>query len=176
MYGGIVVRKQRKQHIPVIRLIGTIDEELFKSFSEQLAICEEAGVDNVSVELSSGGGVAYDALAFYSRMRLSSCYITVTAYGVVASAATLILAGGDMRLMARESWVLVHEDKANKFTGKVSEVERYGTHLRNMETQWNELLEAHGNMSADEWAKINLVDTYLTPEECLECGLIDKII
>lgn len=175
----MVVRSAQKQVVKsdrLIRIVGTIDEASFKEFSEQLYAYEQK--DNrlaVTIELSSGGGVAYDALAFGARMRNSPCDIIVKAYGFVASAAVLILAYGDARYMAAESWVMVHED-SDKLKGSVVDLERESKHLRCMERQWAFLLAARTKTLASKWATLHKDTTYLTAQECMDLGLVDKII
>lgn len=158
-----------------IQIIGSIDEENYKKFSEALYELEQESDEVVNVELSSEGGSAMDALAFVSRIRLSGCPIHISAYGLVASAATLVLAAGDIREMTREAWVMVHEDHG-KSKGSVSDLEKAATHLRRMENQWNNLMESHTKVDAETWARFNKETMYLNPQQCLEMGLIDRIV
>jgi len=159
-----------------IAIIGAIDEGAYLSFSNTLREYEQKKCDTVFVELSSGGGTAYDALSFYSRIRLSPCHITIFVTGLVASAAVLVLAAGDRRIMTKESWVMVHEDQAHKLTARVSELEKTGRHLRRLETQWNNLLAAKTTLSAAGWGRLHKTETYLSPEDCLRHGLIEEIV
>lgn len=164
-----------KKHDRLIRLIGVISEDSFKLFSEQLAELEASGDHAVIVELCSGGGSSYDALAFAGRIRNSPCDIVIRAYGLVASAAVLVLAAGDVRYMASEAWCMVHED-SNKLRGQVYELEREASHMRRMEEQWDVLLAELTNTSTAIWAQLHRKTTYLTATECLAFGLVDKII
>lgn len=158
----------------LIRIIGMIDENSFKEFSEQLYELEKTNKP-IHIELSSGGGVAYDALAFRGRIGSSPCVIKITAYGLVASAAVLILASGDVRYMAKEAWVMVHED-SDKIRGKVVDLERETKHLRRMEDQWNLLLERSTGTDWKVWERLHKDNTYLCAAECLKLGLVDKLI
>lgn len=159
----------------VIRLIGEINEEAFEKFSEQLAKFEESPNKPVYLDLSSGGGSAYDALAFAARIRLSACNIHIRAYGLVASAAVIILAVGDIRHMASECWVMVHEDSA-ELTGDVVHLERESKHLRELEDQWVQILEDNTKTDWRVWRQLHKDCAYLTPQKCLEYGLIDGVI
>jgi ATP-dependent Clp protease protease subunit len=159
-----------------IYIIEQINEESYLKFSLRMDILERESNKPILVELSSGGGVALDGLAFASRIRLSPCDVTIKAVGLVASAATIILAYGDKRLMTKESWVLVHED-SGKQRGSVSAQEKGVRQLRTFEDQWNGLLAARTKLSMPVWEKIHKQgDTYLTPQDCLKYGLVDKII
>jgi ATP-dependent Clp protease, protease subunit len=162
-----------------IRIIGDIDEEAFRQFDIKLTRLEEDGYEgDVGIDLMSSGGDAYSALAFYDRMRnTTNQAFTVRAYGLVASAAVLILAAGDVRQMASNAWVMVHEDGTEvEDRDRVSVAERSIKHARRMEDQWNNLLARRTRLSAEEWAKLNEPETYLDAEECLKAGLIDEVI
>ena len=158
-----------------IKIVGSIDEASFKAFCEEMDTLERSG-GVIDIELSSGGGNAYDALAFASRIRRSPHHIRITAFGLVASAAVMILAVGDHRMMTREAWVMVHEDTA-KPKGQVTYLEREVEHLRRMEAQWCTLLaRCTKGTSADYWASIHKETTYLCAGECKDLGLIDEVV
>lgn len=164
-----------KKDSRLIRVIGQIDEEAFKSFSEALHEYELQSDKSVTLELNSEGGTAYDALAFAGRMRDSSCNIIVKVHGIAFSAAVMVLAAGDERLMSKESWAMVHEDSV-KLKANVSELEREISHHRRMENQWNALLEELTETNYASWERLHKNSEYLDAKQCLELGLIDRII
>lgn len=160
-----------------IKIIGSIDEELYANFALQMDVLEaESKTKEIKIELYSDGGYATVALAFYSRIRLSSCPITILGTGLVASAATLILVAGDKRLMTKEAWFMTHEDGIGKFSGKVTDLETMARALRARETQWNLLLKERTGISLETWNKWNTKDFYLTAEECLDLGIVEGVI
>ena len=159
-----------------IWVVGEINNESYLEFSRKLTKLEEESSDLVQIELNSGGGVATDGLAFYSRMKNSPCNFEVYAYGLVASAATLILVGAHTRYMAKETWFMVHEDEVNiegaRVTPSLGEMKQYVK----MENQWNTILAKHTKVKKGSWKKMNLSTTYLSAEECLKLGVIDEIL
>lgn len=162
----------------VIRIIGSIDEDAFRKFSAQLLELELANSKaSITIELSSGGGTATDALAIVGRIRSSPCYkfINIEAYGLIASAAVMILAVCHLRSMSEEAWVMVHED-SGKIKGDVQTFEREAAHYRRMEDQWADLMAKYSTTSAEKWSNMHKATTYLTAKECLRLGLVDKII
>lgn len=158
-----------------IYITGEINEETFEKFCLELDTIEATKTKTVSLELSSHGGVATDALAIVSRMRTSPCKFIVTGYGLVASAATLILAYGDKRCMTKESWAMVHED-SGRVKGTVTEMRRETMQLSIYEEQWNMLLAARTDLNASSWSRLSNKTTYMGAEQCLATGLIDEII
>lgn len=166
-----------KSNKQVIQIIGTIDEEAYKEFSLTLAEIEAVAKKGtiITIEINSGGGGTYDALAFAAKIRRCSIPIHVVAYGLVASAAVLILAAGHKRYMTKEAWAMVHEDSA-KLKGNVVDLEREAGHLRRMEDQWADLLAEVTATDAEFWKQLHKKTTYLSASECLNLGLVDEVI
>lgn len=155
-----------------ITVSGEINEENFSNFSNDLAVLERPPFRPVQLHLISDGGDAYSALAFYDRIMVSPCPVHVHAYGLVASAAVLILAAGAKRYMGKSSWVMVHEDHGDT-SGNVSYLEIETAHLRSMENQWNDLMAKHTTIDAPGWAKLHKRTTYLSYADCISAGLVD---
>ena len=161
-----------------IYIIGAIDDEAYEKFSRRLTLLERRNPRApVEVELNSGGGEAYTALGFASRMRTSSCPIHVSAHGLIASAAVIILAYGDHRAMSNEAWLMVHED-SGEMVGNVTEIEKFAIQGRKMELQWAELLakRSKGKCDSAGWAQLHSETTYMTAQECLDAGIIDEVL
>ncbi len=161
-------------------IIGDINDESYKEFSEALSHIELLNnpdtSGSVEIELNSGGGDAVTALAFFSRMRTSPFKFEVTLHGCAMSAAVLILAAGDVRRMAREAWVMVHEDSETIKNAFVKTIEKRADQLRMLEEQWNELLASRTKTTVDTWHHLHDDETYLNAEDCLVMGLIEEII
>lgn len=158
-------------------IIGAIDWENYKVFSEALDELEQESKKPVEIELASDGGDAHAALAFNDKIRNSKCDILITGTGSVASAAVLILASGDYRQLTRAAWVMVHEESARyEHPLSVSEQERETKQARILETQWNKLLGGMTEASPEYWGKLHKETTYLSAQDCLALGLIDRII
>lgn len=159
-----------------IYLIGDIDHEAHIRFTRKLSRLECESDEPVTIVLSSDGGYATVALALYDRIKLSRCPIHITATGLVASAAVLVLAAGDTRCMTRSAWVMVHDDTAGiPKNARVSQARKHVTHGRRMERQWNHILSKVTATSADKWDELHKNETYLSPKECLMLGLIEEI-
>lgn len=156
-------------------IVGEITDEKYEDFSRALAKCEAENVKILQVELLSHGGDAHAALAFASRIRLTSITIQMRVIGNCASAAVLILASADERHMVESAWVMVHEDSGT-LDGNATELQREANHMRELEDQWNSLLEKYTGTSANTWSKLHKDTTYLTAKQCLKLKLIDEII
>lgn len=157
-------------------IVGEISFESYKEFAAELGEAESERCTQVDVELFSDGGDAHAALAFFSRIKGSSCEVRIIALGNVASAAVLILASGDYRVMTKEAWVMVHEEQC-ELPGSVSDLERETKQLRRLEDQWSDLLHKYTKTThPGVWSEMHKQTTYLDADECLELGLVDEVI
>jgi ATP-dependent protease ClpP protease subunit len=157
----------------MIRILGTIDNDAFRAFSE--AFDEYKIGAPVTIELNSHGGDAISALAIASKIRLHEGKVTIIVYGECCSAAVIILAYGHRRKMAEEAWVMVHED-TTKLKGEIHTLELELSHARRLEQQWCTLLAGSTFTSAAAWSVLHKKTTYLTANECKSHGLIDEVI
>jgi ATP-dependent protease ClpP protease subunit len=141
----------------MIRLIGCVDEEMLRYFVKAVAFLEKREVKEIPVYLHSEGGSAIIGIAKCS------------------SAATIILATADRRLITEETWVMVHED-SGKISGDISTMEREAEQKRRLENQWNNILAHFTGTSAKDWAALNKETTYFSAQDCLTYGLVDEIV
>lgn len=165
-----------------IYIIGSIDDVSFKEFSEELSRIENAyslkdmKKLTVEIEMNSHGGTAIDALAFYSRIRTSPITINITVYGYVASAAVLVFAGCKKRRMAKEAWMMVHEDSDSLKNVMTTVFKKHSDQMQRFENQWSFLLAQHSSTSAEEWLKLHKETTYLNSGQCVDLGIVDEIV
>jgi len=165
--------------IKKLYLTGEIDVNAYRRLSKAIHKAYDEDFSEVDLVIMSEGGDAYAALAIHDLINSYDGILPVntTGIGLVASAATLILASGVKRTLHKNAWVMIHEDTP-PVTGeeKVTDLELAVLHARRMEDQWNKLLAERTKLSAEEWAGINSVESYLTPSECLAYGLIDEVV
>ena len=160
-----------------INIIGDITEETFKEFHTALGKIEAKGLTEAQVTLMSHGGDAMAGLAIFDRMALSPISFTVVATGFVASAAVVILAAGDKKVMTPCTWVMVHEEQVDEIKStNVTHMEQNAHNYRKLEKQWCSILAQNSTTSMQIWEHLHRQDTYLDPTECLKLGLIDEIL
>ena len=95
--------------------------------------------------------------------------------GYVASAASLIAVCGNKRIMTKHSFMLIHQLKS-KLSGKFNEME---DEIKNLNFFMNNLKEIYlnnSNITSEKLEKLLVTDIWISAEQCLSLGLIDKII
>lgn len=164
-----------------IYIVGDINHEAYLQFTKRMCLLEGKGSQRIHIVLSSPGGDAQVALAFYDRIRLSPCPVTITATGLVASAAALILVAPKAikdRSMTENSWLMVHDDNLMDTATnlRVHAAVRYVKQLVKFENQWNKLMADNTKLKEDEWDGLHKKETYLNATECVRLGVVGEII
>lgn len=170
----------------IINIHGEITEDSYKRFKKQVnhiykLKVEEPDQDReVSIDLMSDGGCLYSALAYCATIRClkdSGVSVIIKAKGMVASSAVLILSYGSERIMMKESWVMLHESTLEGLEGDdLTKITQETKHLETLEKQYAELLASNSKTSYDTWRQLNKGVTYLSASQCLELGLVDRIL
>lgn len=164
-----------------IYLVGDISEESYLSFSKKIAFVlkkhKKGSLPNININLTSTGGDAYTALAFHDLLAnlKGKARITIHARGLVASAAVLILASGQVRVMSKNAWIMVHDDLVDLSDSRVAAARKDLNHYIRMENQWNSLMSNLTKADIKTWDKLHSDETFLTPTECFHLGLIDRV-
>lgn len=165
-----------------IYITGDIDHSAYTSFTKKLGRLENISDEQVHIVLSSDGGDGQVALAFYDRIRMSRCPISITGTGLIASAAALILVAPrdvSMRSMTESAWLMVHDDDIPEGALnnlRVSQADRYIKQMKLYEDQWNLLMEKSTGTSFKTWEDLHNNETHLTSKECLQLGVISAIV
>ena len=72
---------------------------------------------------------------------------------------------------------MLHEDSLGGIEGaQVAMIERVAAHGRRLENQWCKLFADVSNVSKEDWDKLHAVETYLSADDCMTMGILDKVI
>jgi len=131
----------------------------------------------VKVLINSPGGAVDDGFAIYDMMRYIRCPVTSICIGLAASAATIILLGGDKgrRLALPNTRILLHQP-SQSMRGVASDIEISANEILRIRRRINDLLARETGQSLDQIAKDLNRDYWLSAEQAVEYGLIDRVI
>ena len=91
------------------------------------------------------------------------------------SAAGLILAAGNKRLMGSRSWFMYHEISMSTH-GTVSELEEQLAQVRREMQEWARSMAEFTTKSEEFWEEVaHKHDFHLNAKECLSYGVIDEL-
>jgi ATP-dependent Clp protease protease subunit len=127
--------------------------------------------------INSEGGDVDDALAIYDVMQTLNTTVHTIAHGLVASAAGLILAGGDVRIAMPNSWFMAHQLRCGVEDVSPELMRTRTEQLERQAKQWARLMSDCTKHRAKWWEKKLATgdEWYLSPREMKRHGIVDKI-
>jgi len=132
---------------------------------------------DISLYINSPGGSVTDGMAIYDTMNFLQCDIVTYCVGQAASMGTLLLAAGTKgkRYALPNSRVMMHQPTGGA-TGQTSDISIAAKEILRWREQMNQLMANHTNKTAEEIASDTDRDFYLTAQDALEYGIVDKVI
>ena len=132
---------------------------------------------DISLYINSPGGSVTDGMAIYDTMNFLQCDIVTYCVGQAASMATLLLAAGTKgkRYALPNSRLMMHQPTGGA-TGQTSDISIAAREILRWRARMNELIASHTNKTVEEVAEDSDRDFYLTAQDALEYGVVDKVI
>ncbi|MEO0399979.1 MAG: ATP-dependent Clp protease proteolytic subunit [Pseudomonadota bacterium] len=162
----------------IIFLSGPVNDAVSTLVVAQLLFLE---ADNPKKEIAfyinSPGGSVSAGLAMYDTMQFIRPAVSTMVTGMAASMGSLLLTAGakDMRFSLPNSRVMVHQPSAG-FQGQASDIERHAQDILKIKRRLNEIYVSHTGQSYETIENTLDRDHFMSPEEAVEFGLIDKVI
>ncbi len=127
--------------------------------------------------INSEGGDVDDALAIYDVMQSLQCPVHTIAHGLVASAAGLVLAGGDNRIAMPNSWFMAHQMRVGSEEVRPEIMRTRTEQMERQALQWARLMADCTSHGVRWWRdKFKSGDEiYYTPKQMKRHGIVDHI-
>ena len=162
----------------IIFISGPIHDGMSTLVVAQLLFLEaENPKKEISMYINSPGGVVSSGLSIYDTMQYVRPKIATMCVGQAASMGSLLLAAGekDMRFCLPNSRVMVHQPSGG-FQGQASDIALHAQEILDLKKRLNMIYVKHTNQKISAVEKALDRDNFMTPEQALDWGIIDKII
>ncbi len=162
----------------IIFIGDSIDRELANIIQAQLLYLSNAHPDtDISIYINSGGGIVSDGLAIYDTMQIVSPDIATICTGEAASMAAVLLSAGTKgkRSILPHSEVMIHQPSGG-MRGQVSDLSIHFKTLQRCKTVLYNILSLHTGQSIKKITKDADRDYWMTANEAISYGIVDKII
>lgn len=140
---------------------------------------EDPGKD-IQLYINSPGGSITAGFAIYDTMRFVKCDVAVTCIGLAASFGAFLLAGGTKgkRSALPNAEIMIHQPAihGNGVQGQASDIQIVSEHLQKSKQRLNRILAENTGKTIEQIAIDTERDNYMSAQEALEYGIIDKII
>ena len=162
----------------IIFLNGPIEDNMASLVCAQLLFLEsENPSKDIYMYINSPGGIVTSGLAIYDTMQYIKPDIATVCMGQAASAGSLLLTAGasKKRFSLPHARIMTHQPSGG-FQGQASDIEIHAKEIINLRSRLNEIYEKHSGKSIKQIEKIMERDTFMSPKEALDMGLIDEIV
>ena len=131
---------------------------------------------DINLYINSPGGSVSAGLAIYDTMQYIKCNVSTICMGMAASMGAFLLSSGakGKRIALPNSEVMIHQPLGGA-QGQATEIEIAANHILRTKQKLNSILAANTGKSIEEIAKDTERDNWLSAQEALEYGLVDKV-
>jgi len=162
-----------------IIFLGTpVDDDVANAIIAQLLFLDSQSKDKeIKLYINSPGGSVTAGLAIYDTMQYVGADVSTICIGMAASMGAFLLAAGakGKRFILPNAEVMIHQVMGGA-EGQATDVKIRAEHILKTKDRLNKLLAYHTSQPIDKIERDTDRDNYMSPDEALKYGLIDKII
>ena len=137
---------------------------------------EDPGKD-INLYINSPGGSVTAGMAIYDTMNYIKCDVSTICIGMAASMGAFLLSGGakGKRMALPNAEVMIHQP-AGGVQGQATEIKIVAEKILHTRTKLNQILAANTGQPIEVIERDTERDNYMTADEAMKYGLIDKVI
>lgn len=162
----------------IIFLNGEINDTVSALVCAQLLFLEaENPKKPINLYINSPGGVVTSGFAMYDTMRFIRAPVHTLCMGTARSMGSFLLMAGQPgeRYALPNASILIHQPLGG-FQGQASDMLIHAEEIRKTKQLMTQLYAEHCGRSYDEFEQAMDRDRFMTAQEALEWGLIDRIL
>ena len=132
---------------------------------------------DIHLYINSPGGSVTAGMAIYDTMNYIKCDVSTICVGMAASMGAFLLAAGakGKRLALPNAEVMIHQPSGGA-RGQATEIQIVAENILRTKKKLNEILAANTGQPYEVIERDTDRDNYMTAEEALKYGLIDRVI
>ncbi len=135
---------------------------------------------DIYLYINSPGGSVTDGKAIYDTMQYIKCDVSTICMGMAASMGAFLLSSGTKgkRIALPNSEIMIHQPliSGGGISGQVTDIQIRSKYLQRTKDQLNHILAENTGKDYETICRDTERDNFMTAEEALEYGLIDKVL
>lgn len=137
---------------------------------------EDPGKD-INLYINSPGGSVTAGMAIYDTMNYVKCDVSTICMGLAASMGAFLLSSGakGKRFALPNAEIMIHQPSGGA-KGQATEIQIAAENILKTKKKLNEILAANTGQSVEKIAEDTERDNFMSANEALEYGLIDRIL
>lgn len=131
---------------------------------------------DISLYINSPGGSVTAGFAIYDTMQYIKCDVSTICMGMAASMGAFLLSSGakGKRFALPNSEIMIHQPSGGA-QGQATEIDIVAKHILRTREKLNRILSENTGKPIEQIARDTERDNFLSAEEALDYGLVDKI-
>ena len=162
----------------IVFLVGGVNDNVASLVTAQLLFLEsENPKKEIYFYINSPGGLVTSGLGIYDTMQYIKSPVSTLCIGQASSMGSFLLAAGEKgkRLSLPNSRIMVHQPSAG-FQGQATDIQIHAKEILSLKERLNKIYSKHTGKTVKEIASALERDKFMTANEAMEFGLIDKVV
>lgn len=161
----------------IIMLSGEIDDNVANIVVAELLYLDSINHDDISLYINSNGGSITSGMAIYDTMNYIKSDVSTICIGMCASMAAFLLSSGKKgkRYSLKNSEIMIHQPLGGA-KGQATEIKIAAERILKTRDKMNKIMAENTNNDIEIIEKDTERDNFLSSEEALSYGIIDKIL
>jgi len=162
----------------IIMLCDEVNDATASLVVAQLLYLEGQDPDkDIHLYINSPGGSISAGMAIYDTMQFIKCDVSTICMGMAASMGSFLLAAGTKgkRMALPNSEIMIHQPLGGA-RGQASDIKIQADHILFVRNRMNRLLSEMTGQPLDVIIRDTDRDNYMTADEAVKYGLVDKVI
>ena len=132
---------------------------------------------DIQLYINSPGGSVTSGFAIYDTMQYIKCDVSTICMGMAASMGAFLLSAGTKgkRLALPNSTIMIHQPLGG-YKGQATDMEIHTKYMLDTKARLNRILSENTGKPLDVVKNDTERDNFMTAQQALEYGLIDKVI
>ena len=161
----------------IIFITGEIDDAVANTVVAELLYLEHVDAEkDINIYINSPGGSVTAGLAIYDTMNFIKCDVSTICVGMAASMGAFLLSSGTKgkRYALPSSEIMIPQPLGGA-QGQASDIKIQAEHILEIRKRLNAILAENTGKPVEQIEKDTDRDNYLTAEQALGYGIIDKV-
>lgn len=162
----------------IIMLCDEVNDTTASLVVAQLLYLEGQDPDkDISLYINSPGGSISAGMAIYDTVQYIKCDVSTICIGMAASMGSFLLSSGTKgkRFALPNSEILIHQPLGG-MQGQASDIKIHADHIIAIREKMNRMLSEQTGKPYDVICRDTDRDNFMTAQEAMEYGLVDKVI
>jgi ATP-dependent Clp protease, protease subunit len=162
----------------VIFLVGQVEDYMANLVVAQLLFLESENPDkDIHLYINSPGGSVTAGMSIYDTMQFIKPDVSTMCIGQAASMGALLLTGGakGKRYCLPHSRMMIHQPLGG-FQGQASDIDIHAREILLIRDKLNRVLSYHTGQPIEKVQVDTDRDNFLSPDDAVNYGLIDKVL